>query len=125
MILADTSVWIKHFKGKEDRLRVLLERGDVLIHPFVTGELACGNLRDRDLVLSMLDNLPRAITAGDEEVLTFIRIRSLPGKGLGYIDAHLLASTALTPDARLWTEDRRLKETAEEMGLGAAEQLNL
>lgn len=118
MILVDTSVWIDHLRGGTNRLSECLERGIVLIHPFVIGEIACGNLRNRSYVLAMMSNLPSALTASDQEVIDFIEKRSLYGQGIGYIDTHLLASTALTPDARLWTSDSRLQKIAEAMDLG-------
>lgn len=118
MILADTSVWIDHFRGKENRLKECLDRSIVLMHPFILGEIACGNLKSRKYVLTLLSKLPTAIKASDTEVLDFIEKRSLFGRGIGYIDMHLLAATALTSDARLWTLDTRLRETAGELALG-------
>jgi hypothetical protein len=115
MILVDSSVWIDHFRGKENSLRVHLEREEVLMHPFVMGEIACGNLKNRNYVLAMMANLPSAVTATDREALEFIEQRSLYGRGLGYIDIHLLAATALTPDALMWSLDSRLQRVAEEM----------
>ncbi len=118
MILVDTSVWIDHFRGRTNRLHECLDRGIVLIHPFVIGEIACGNLKNRSYVLTMMSHLPSAVTAVDKEVIDFIEKRSLYGRGVGYIDTHLLASTALTSDARLWTMDTRLQKIAEAMDLG-------
>jgi len=89
-----------------------LERGDVMTHPFVIGELACGNLKNRREVLELLAALPSALIVRDEETLSFIEQRKLMGKGIGYIDAHLLASVALTEDAQLWTRDKRLGAVA-------------
>ena len=120
MILVDTSVWIDHLRGGDAVLESLLDRGGVLGHPFVIGELALGNLRRRDLVLGALRQLPRAAVASDEEVFGFIEARRLFGHGIGYIDAHLLASVRLTPDARLWTRDRRLRAIAGQLELAAA-----
>lgn len=117
MILVDTSVWIDHFRGRANRLHECLDLGIVLIHPFVIGEISCGNLQNRCYVLAMMSNLPSAFKATDKEVLDFIETRSLYGRGIGYIDTHLLASTALTPDALFWTMDTRLEKLAEEMGL--------
>jgi predicted nucleic acid-binding protein len=91
----------------------------VLGHPFVLGEIALGRLRDPALVLGLLADLPQAIVATDGEVLGFIRRHGLAGLGIGYVDAHLLAAARLTPDARLWTRDRRLAEAAERLGLAA------
>jgi predicted nucleic acid-binding protein len=115
LILVDTSVWVDHLRKGVPELVELLERGEVLTHPFVIGELACGNLKDRGEVLDLLAALPSAVVAGDDETLLFIEQRMLMGKGIGYIDAHLLASVTLTSDARLWTRDKRLAEIADAM----------
>jgi len=117
MILADTSVWIDHMRGRRSRFSAALENDLVLVHPFVIGELACGNLRDRNEVLALLHDLPLAVAATDAEVLAFIERRKLMGRGLGYIDVHLLASAALSGTARLWTHDRRLAAVAVQLGL--------
>ena len=116
MILADTSVWLDHLRRGSEDLARLLEAGDVLVHPFVIGELACGNLRNRGEILGLLAGLPAAVTASDAEVLHFVEERRLSGKGIGWIDAHLLASAALTAGARLWTRDRRLATIADHFG---------
>lgn len=118
MILADTSVWIDHLRSGDEKLASLLHDGLVLIHPFVVGELACGNLRDRESVLGLLQALPQATVATDTEVLFFIERLALMGRGIGYIDAHLLASASLSRTARLWTRDARLGKVAAEMGQG-------
>jgi predicted nucleic acid-binding protein len=89
------------------------------MHPFVLGEIACGNLRDRRQTLQLLSSLPGAAKAFDDEVLTFIESRSLMGKGIGLIDAHLLASVALTGDATIWTRDRRLQREAQKLELAS------
>ena len=94
----------------------LLERGAVLGHPFVVGEIACGSLRDRGAILALLQHLPMASIAEPEEILAYIGRHKLHGKGIGYVDAHLLASTALTGGAKLWTRDRRLHLVAYELG---------
>ncbi|HEU4886334.1 MAG TPA: type II toxin-antitoxin system VapC family toxin [Thermoanaerobaculia bacterium] len=120
MILVDTSVWIDHLHKGVPELAELLERGEVLVHPFVIGELACGNLKDRGEVLGLLAALPPAVVAGDDETLLFIENRKLMAKGLGYIDAHLLASVTLTDDAQLWTRDKRLAQVAADLGLALA-----
>jgi predicted nucleic acid-binding protein len=88
-----------------------------LIHPFIIGELACGNLTIRTTVLSLLRKLPNIRFATDEEVLFFIERRGLMGQGIGYIDAHLLAAVALTGTVLLWTRDKRLESVAKSMGL--------
>lgn len=121
MILVDTSVWVDHLHSGEPALATALEGGRVLMHPFVLGELACGNLTNRDEVLRLLGVLPAAPTATDPEVRSFIERRALMGRGIGYIDVHLLASAALAGVARLWTRDRRLAAVAEELGLAFVE----
>lgn len=120
MILADTSVWIGHLRQRDPALATLLAEGAVLGHAFVTGEIACGALRNRVAVLEALAGLPQSAMAYDAEVLGFIEGAGLAGGGIGYVDAHLLAATKLTPDARLWTLDRRLAMAAARLGLGGA-----
>jgi predicted nucleic acid-binding protein len=117
VILVDTSVWVHHLRTVNNALVSLLEIGQVLGHPFVLGELALGNLRQRDLVLGALRDLPQASIATNEEVLQFIDRQALFGIGIGYIDAHLLASVLLTAGAALWTRDRRLQTAAAKLGL--------
>jgi predicted nucleic acid-binding protein len=108
MIVVDTSVWIRHFRHTDAGLVGALEADQVLMHPFVIGELACGNLHARGEVLELLARLPEAPKATDDEVLGFIESRSLSGRGIGLIDVHLLASTVLHGSGRLWTRDRSL-----------------
>ncbi len=122
MILVDTSVWIDHLRSGEPALATVLEGGWVLMHPFVLGELACGNLKNRGEVLRLLEDLPVAPTATDPEVMGLIERRALMGRGIGYIDVHLLASTALADVGRLWTRDRRLGAVAVELELAFDEQ---
>ncbi|MDP3746457.1 MAG: type II toxin-antitoxin system VapC family toxin [Phenylobacterium sp.] len=117
MILVDTSVWVDHLRSGDPDLAGRLETGEVLSHPFVIGELALGNLAQRATVLEALRNLPQATPASDDEVLGFIEAEALHGLGVGYVDAHLLASARLTRDARLWTRDRRLQEIAARLGV--------
>ncbi len=117
MILVDTSVWVDHLRAGEPRLIGALETGLVCIHPFVIGELACGNLRNRRAVLNLLAELPTVPVASDAEALEFIERRRLSGRGIGYFDVHLLASTALAVTARLWTHDKRLSVAAAELDL--------
>lgn len=116
MILVDTSVWIDHLRSGNDRLAAALDEGRVLGHPWVTGELALGHLVHRDEILSLLRNLPAAEVAADDEVLDVIERHDLAGSGVGYVDAQLLASTLLTPDAILWSEDQRLTAAASRLG---------
>ena len=112
MILVDTSVWIDHLKTGDDNLARLLEAGRVLMHPFVLGELALGSLRNRQTILELLGQLPRAEMATDQEVLSLIEAETLHGTGIGLIDAHLLASAKLTAGSSLWTRDKRLERLA-------------
>jgi predicted nucleic acid-binding protein len=112
LILVDTSVWGDHLRRGDAGLVELLDRSAVVMHPFVVGEIACGGLRDRDLVLDLMQDLPAALVATPDEVLKFIGIHALHGKGIGYVDVHLLASVALTPGASLWTRDARLQQMA-------------
>ncbi len=119
MILVDTSIWIDHLRHIETGLVGLLQSGQVLGHPFVIGELALGQLRQRDVVLDALAGLPQAGVAHDDEVRRFIGQQALFGLGIGYVDAHLLASVRLTPDAMLWTRDKRLQSAAERLSLAA------
>lgn len=119
MILVDTSVWVDHFRQQDARLSALLTACQVLIHPHVIGEISLGNLKHRESVLSLLQNLPRATVASDDEVLPFIGTHRLHGLGIGYVDAHLLASALLTPGARFWTRDRRLAEVAKKLSVAA------
>lgn len=117
MILVDTSVWINHLHGGDEGLSAALDAGRVLMHPAVLGELACGNLRNRGAVLELLSNLPLAPRATDAEVLGLLERRALMGRGIGYIDVHLLTSAALAGTARLWTRDKRLAAVAAELAL--------
>lgn len=116
MILVDTSVWVDHLRRGDAKLVDLLERANVLMHPFVVGEIACGSLRDRVSILELLQDLPAAAVAEGEEVLRFVEHHALHGKGIGYVDVHLLASVALTQGAKLWTRDKRLRLVAQALG---------
>ena len=120
MILVDTSVWVDYLRRADAHLAALLERGQVLMHPFVIGEIACGSLRDREATLELLRQLPAAAVAEPDEALGFIELRGLHGKGIGYVDLHLLASTALNAGAMLWTRDKRLRDAAEALGCAHA-----
>ena len=116
MILVDTSVWVDHLRRGDARLVDLLERANVIMHPYVVGEIACGSLHDRAPILELLQDLPAAAVAEGDEVLGFIERHVLHGKGIGYVDVHLLASVALTEGARLWTRDKKLRLVAEMLG---------
>lgn len=120
MILADTSVWVDHLRRGEPWLAAALDAGRVWMHPFVLGELACGTLHSRAEVLELLGQLPSVPVATDAEVLGFIDRRAVWGRGIGWVDAHLLAATALAVPVRLWTHDKRLAVVAEELGLGSS-----
>ncbi|MCI0433193.1 MAG: PIN domain-containing protein [Gemmatimonadetes bacterium] len=117
MILADTSVWVAHLRGTERALARSLESGRILMHPFVLGELACGDLRNRREVLALLAQLPASPVATHDEAMLYIERHSLMGRGIGWIDVHLLAATALAGTARLWTADGRLKAVAKDLSL--------
>jgi len=119
MILVDSSVWIDHLRSGDAILSGLLGGGQVLAHPFIIGELAMGSLRQRDVILNALRDLPQTSVASDDEVLGFIDRQRLFGLGIGYVDAHLLAAARLTAGASLWTRDKRLHDIAERMGLAA------
>ncbi|SDA34978.1 type II toxin-antitoxin system VapC family toxin [Sphingomonas sp. NFR15] len=119
MILVDSSVWIDHLRGGDAALTALLERNGVLAHPFVIGELALGSLRQREVILAALQDLPLAVVADTAETIGFITRHSLHGRGIGYIDAHLLASVRLTAGSTLWTRDKRLRAIAAELGIAA------
>ncbi len=108
MILVDTSIWIDHFRRRDERLVELLSNGQVWMHPFVLGELALGNLVPRSEIIAELKNLPQIDVATDGEVLEFIGTQNLFGLGIGYVDAHLLAAMRITPGVTLWTRDKRL-----------------
>ncbi|MGH3546097.1 MAG: type II toxin-antitoxin system VapC family toxin [Mycobacteriales bacterium] len=119
-MLVDTSVWIDYFHTPGHSLRALLIRQQVLVHPWIVGELALGNLRHRQKVLSLLAALPCTTTATDDEVLALINSAPLFGLGVGYVDAALLASCRLTPGTVLWTTDKRLSSAAATLGLDYA-----
>jgi hypothetical protein len=111
MVLVDTSVWVDHLRRGDEAFEALLQRGQVLAHPLVIGELACGNLKNRAEILRLLQTLPQAQMAGQDEVLAFIENHALYGKGLGWIDVHLLAA-ALLNHVPLWTRDKALSGCA-------------
>ena len=117
MILVDTSVWIDYLRRGSDDLVGLLEINNVLAHPLIIGELACGNLLNRQQVLENLERLPQAVVASDSEVLAFIDAHQLMGRGVGYIDLHLLASVHLSPCAQLWSRDKKLAALAAELAI--------
>jgi predicted nucleic acid-binding protein len=117
-MLVDTSVWVDHFRHDDHRLKILLLRAQVQSHPFVIGELACGSLRRRSEVLSLLQSLPAVPVASNNEALEFIERNNLMGRGIGWVDVHLLASASFA-GIPVWTRDRRLAGVARLLGLYA------
>jgi len=116
MVLVDTSVWVSHLREGNSDLEHLLNVGEVMCHPFIVGELACGTLKNRREVLSLLKLLPSATLAKHDEILQFIEHNHLTGKGLGYIDVHLSASAVLT-GVQMWSYDRNLNAANDELGI--------
>ena len=114
MVLVDTSLWVVHLRNGNIGLETLLNEGHVVCHPFIVGELACGNLKNRAEILSLLQALPVATHVEHEEVMKFIEDHTLMGKGLGYIDIHLIVSAILT-EIPLWTVDKRLNEVSSKL----------
>jgi len=114
VILVDTSVWIDHLRKSSSKFASRLQKAEVLLHPFVPGEIACGNLKNREEIIGLLHALPVAEKADDDEVLFFVERHALMERGIGWVDAHLLASCRMA-SCRLWRKDKRLKTIAEEM----------
>lgn len=123
MILVDSTIWVDHLRSGNPLLAGHLEAGRVWTHPFVIGEIALGSLRQRDVILGALSDLPMANRASDDEVLAFIERQALYSLGIGYVDVHLLAAARLTPGLRLWTRDRRLHEVAARFDLAVSQEL--
>jgi predicted nucleic acid-binding protein len=121
MILVDTSVWIDHLRLEGALLAALLGRGAVVMHPMIIGELACGNLRNRAELIRLWRDLPSIAQATHDEALYFLEQNRLMGKGVGWVDIHLLAAVALRRDTVLWTKDKRLGGLADALGLGFSE----
>ncbi len=118
MMLVDTSVWIDHLRKPNRQLQGRLDGFEVLCHPMVVGELACGRIARRRRVLAALSDLPKAREASHPEALLLIERHGLDGLGLGYIDIHLLAAVLITPGTRLWTHDKALDQVARNLGVG-------
>ncbi len=116
MILVDTSVWIRHFRSRNADLVTLLDESRVAIHDFVIGEIACGQLKHREEIVSLLAALPRIKTLPHEDVLYLINNRKLHGSGIGWVDSHLLAS-ALDADIRIWSFDKSLENVAKKLSI--------
>jgi len=119
VILADTSVWVDHFRGGNITLEGLLNSSQILMHPMVVAELALGSLADRKQTLADLDMLPQALVARLDEVRQMIETRQLQSQGIGLTDAHLIAAMFLNSPALLWTRDKRLRSVAERFGIHA------
>jgi hypothetical protein len=119
MILADTTVWIDHFRSDNQEMRRQLDKLNIVIHPFIIAELALGSLLERSKTLAWLDRLPQAGVAQISEVRQMIEMRSLCSRGIGLVDAHLIASIFIHPSTLLWTKDKWLRGIAEELGIAA------
>ena len=117
MILVDTSVWVDHLRRGNPALVKLLDAGRVLVHPFVISEVALGQMRQRQVILTALMDLPRVLVATEEEAMSFIAGHALYGRGVGHVDVHLLAAVRLTTGVALWTNDRKLHAVADALGL--------
>jgi predicted nucleic acid-binding protein len=121
-VLVDTSVWVDHLRDGDPVLADLLDAGEVWTHAFVIGEIALGHLAQRKAIIDALSGMPRLAAASDAEVIGFIEAAALAGRGIGYVDVHLLAALRLAPGTMLWTRDRRLATIAAELSLAADER---
>ena len=119
MILVDTSVWVGHLRAHDAALARLLDADGVYTHPYIVGEIALGQLRQREIVLKSLQALPQVTVAADAEVFRFIERHALFGRGIGYVDVCLVAAASLTPNTWLWTNDKKLGAVASDLGLAA------
>ena len=117
MILVDTSIWVDHLRDPEAELKTLLNANDVLMHPMVIGELACGNMRNRKQALEQWHGLPRINEATHEQVISLIETRNLMGRGLGFVGVHLLCSVLNYPGSQLWTRDKKLNGIANKFNI--------
>lgn len=113
MILVDTSVWVDFLRSGDETLAQILTQGEVCIHPMVIGELACGNLQNRKKLISFWQELPELVTASHQEAMYLLESHNLMGRGIGYVDLHLLAASLLSDGTVLWTRDKQLARTAE------------
>lgn len=119
MILADTSIWIDHLRSENEEMRKHLHQGEIVIHPFIIAELALGSLSRRTKTLELLDLLPQVRMPRLSEVRLMIEARRLYSKGIGLIDAHLIASVFVDSPTLLWTRDKPLRKVAENLGIHA------
>lgn len=120
VILADTSIWIDHFRSGDEELRQRLEQGQIVMHPFIIAELALGSLEGRTKTLALLDLLPQVRMAQLHEVRHTIEARGLHSRGIGLVDAHLIASVFINPPTLLWTRDKQLRKVAEDLAIHAS-----
>jgi predicted nucleic acid-binding protein len=120
LILADTTIWIEHLRGRVPEMQRLLDQGSIFMHPFITAEIALGSIRDRAKALARLDGLLEVEVARMGEVRNLIEMQGLYAKGIGLVDAHLIASCLITPGAELWTHDTALGQVASALGIRAA-----
>jgi predicted nucleic acid-binding protein len=116
----DSSVWVDHLRSEDEVASLLLGQDQILMHPFVLGELSMGSMKNRTHILHNLRRLPGALVAREDEVESFVTAHSLYGKGFGYLDAHLLVSTGIMAEVTLWTRDKRLHAIAQSLGLAAS-----
>jgi predicted nucleic acid-binding protein len=119
LVLADTSIWIDHFRRSNFQLAQFLDRGDIVTHPFVIGELVLGKVAKITEMIDFFHLLPKTIVASTDEILEFITKRKLSGSGIGYVDVHLLAAAALMPETLVWTRDKKLRAAAQALSLAA------
>jgi predicted nucleic acid-binding protein len=121
VILADTSVWIDYLRAGGARMAERLDAGEIATHPFVIGEISLGSLRHRATIMDDLAQLPRVKAATDEEVASFVEMHTIYGRGVGWVDVHLLAAVRLTPGCTLWTRDRSLGAVAADLNVPAVD----
>ena len=114
MVLVDTSVWVDFLRSGDEGLSNLLRQSQVCIHPMIVGELACRHLKNRQQLLRLYQNLPKSVEASHEEAMFLLESNNLMGKGIGFVDLHLLASTRLSANTQLWTRDKRLQQLAKD-----------
>ncbi|CAM3080892.1 type II toxin-antitoxin system VapC family toxin [Methylobacterium mesophilicum] len=117
MIIIDTNIWIDHLAAADPSVTAILTEMSQRVHPFVIGELALGSVRDRERIIATLEDMPSADVAAHDGVMPLIAEHALHGLGIGYVDAHLLASAKLMPGSRIWTRDRRLAAVSDRLGV--------
>ncbi len=116
MVLVDTSVWVSHLRHGNPKLQEMLQEGKVVSHTFIIGELACGNIRNRTEIISLMQSLPMLDSIEHEELLLFIEHNKMMGTGLGFVDVHLMAA-AMLAGIPLWTQDKKLKQACSTLGI--------